>query len=161
MGFVDSVKTCYGKYATFSGRAPRSEYWWFSLASILCAMLISAIFSLLGYLIMGDSGGLNIFGDFIVGLIGLVLFAIFNFLPMLSVTVRRLHDTGRSGWWCLIVLLPFGIQIIAFLSLLFGIYILFSILTIVSYLYPIFGIWFLVLMLLDSDDENRYGLPVY
>ena len=133
MGFVDSVKTCYGKYATFSGRAPRSEYWWFVLASWLFGILVFAIFTLAGYLVMGDSGGLGIIGGGIAGPIGLILFYIFNFLPMLSVAVRRLHDTGRSGFWYFIVLVPFGIG----------------------------AIWFLVLMLLDSDDENQYGLPVY
>ena len=131
MTFIESIKSCYGKYATFSGRATRSEYWWFSLASMLCATLTFAVFSLLGYLIIGDNVGLSIFAGVIAGLIGLVLFVIFNFLPMLSVTVRRLHDTGRSGFWYFIVLTVIG------------------------------AIWFLVLMLLDSDDENQYGLPVY
>jgi uncharacterized membrane protein YhaH (DUF805 family) len=78
--FGEAVSTCFTKYFTFSGRASRSEYWFFAL---------------LGFII-GLIPGLN--------LLGLVLF-----IPSLAVTVRRLHDTDRSGWWLvgpLLVLLP-------------------------------------------------------
>ena len=78
MTFGQSIKTCFSKYVTFSGRATRSEYWWFAL---LC---------------------------FIVGMIPLVNFlGILLFLPALAVSVRRLHDAGKSGLNLLWVLIPF------------------------------------------------------
>lgn len=69
VGFTDALRICFKKYATFTGRARRSEFWWFYLWFL--------IFSL-----------------FTCGL-ALIVFLI----PLASVTVRRLHDTGRSGWW--------------------------------------------------------------
>lgn len=125
MTFTDSIKSCLGKYTTFSGRAPRSEYWWFILFSILILPIITAVFSLIGYVFGGAEGML------IAGGIGYGLCALMLFLPSLSVMVRRLHDTNHSGWWYFINLIPFG------------------------------SIYFLILMLTDSDDENQYGLPVY
>ena len=87
MGFSEAVRTCFSKYATFVGRAPRSEYWFFWLFSLLA--------SVVGGMIDGAVGTLGIIGL----LIELVLF-----LPSLAVSVRRLHDIDRTGWW---ILLPF------------------------------------------------------
>jgi len=83
MTFSNAIATCFSKYATFEGVAARSEYWWFVLFTFL-AYLVSALISPTLYLI-----------------VVLVLF-----LPTLAVTVRRLHDTDRSGWWILISLIP-------------------------------------------------------
>ena len=69
VGFVDALKICFSKYADFSGRARRSEFWYFYLWNFLIII-------------------------FTCGIGALVLF-----LPFIAVTVRRLHDTGRSGWW--------------------------------------------------------------
>ena len=69
MEFGEAIKVCFNKFVDFKGRARRSEYWWFYLFSQLVAM-------------------------FTCGLGSLVCL-----LPMLAVTVRRLHDTGRSAWW--------------------------------------------------------------
>lgn len=78
MGFLESIKTCFGKYATFSGRARRSEFWWFALL------------------------------NFILGCIPVIniIWALVVFIPTIAVGVRRLHDTGRSGWWYLLCLIP-------------------------------------------------------
>lgn len=78
------------KYAVFSGRARRKEYWMFTLIYILIAIV-------LGFL-DGMLGGAGILG---------ILLAIGLFVPSLAVTVRRLHDTDRSGWWVLIAFVPF------------------------------------------------------
>lgn len=72
------------KYAEFSGRARRKEFWMF----ILINVIISAVLSLLG-------------ADFLGGLYSLAVL-----IPSLAVGARRLHDTGRSGWWQLIYLVP-------------------------------------------------------
>ena len=91
------------KYATFSGRAPRKEYWMYTLVyliiGIIAAIIDAFVFGL-------AEGSLGIFG-LIVGLVHL--------LPSISVGVRRLHDINRSGWWYLIIFLP----IIGFLLLLY------------------------------------------
>ncbi|MEX0733596.1 MAG: DUF805 domain-containing protein [Steroidobacteraceae bacterium] len=83
------------KYATFSGRAPRAEYWYFILFYFLILIGLSIIDSALG-LYSGMYG---------IGPLG-ALFALSMFIPSLAVGVRRLHDIGRSGWWLLIGLIP-------------------------------------------------------
>lgn len=105
------------KYADFEGRARRKEYWMFILFNILISFAIGIIGALLG-----KSGGI-----ISVSLSG--LYSLFIFIPSIAVTVRRLHDTNRSGWWILIGLIPF-----------FGAIILF------------------IFMILDSDpNANAYG----
>jgi len=70
------------KYATFSGRAPRAEYWWYYLATVIVGIPIGFLDRVLGT------------GQLFAGIFDLALL-----LPWLSVSVRRLHDTDRSGWW--------------------------------------------------------------
>jgi uncharacterized membrane protein YhaH (DUF805 family) len=89
MSFADSVRTCLTlKYMDFSGRARRSEYWWFFLFNILLSIVVNVIASAIHL-------------GFLTYLVSLALL-----LPGLSVAVRRLHDTGKSGWWLLIGLIP-------------------------------------------------------
>ena len=92
------------KYADFSGRARRKEYWMFALFH---AIIIGAL-ALLGAIIgaaAGNSGGAALAGIFTGAY---VLYCLALAIPSLAVTVRRLHDTGRSGWWWLISFVPFG-----------------------------------------------------
>lgn len=110
MGFADAIRTCLGKYATFSGRASRSEYWWFYLFIVLVfAVLIILDMTILGY---DPEDPLDYPVLFFIGLLAL-------FLPMLSAAIRRLHDTDRSGWWYLITFIPVigGIVLLVFLIL--------------------------------------------
>jgi uncharacterized membrane protein YhaH (DUF805 family) len=97
MKFKEAVETCVKhKYATFSGRASRSEFWWFML------------FLTIGYLVLG---GIAIAGiDFQNGEPGtltfifgglLAIFLIAMFIPVLATTIRRFHDRNMSGWWYL------------------------------------------------------------
>lgn len=95
MTFQDAIKTCFSKYAEFKGTASRAEYWWFSLFIVLgtlAANIVSQRF-----------GG---------------LFSLIVLLPSLAAATRRLHDTDRSGWWQLIVLVPIvgWIMLIVFLA---------------------------------------------
>ena len=83
------------KYAVFDGRARRKEYWMFLLINILVSLVLIAIDNLIGTFISQAGFGL---------LQGLYSLAIL--IPSLAVTVRRLHDTGRTGWWVLISLVP-------------------------------------------------------
>ncbi|MGY4907191.1 DUF805 domain-containing protein [Streptomyces sp. 900116325] len=88
MSFTDAVRSCLmSKYATFSGRARRSEYWWFSVLYAVGMLL------LVGISIAIEEPLLNVL------LVALIV-------PMLAVSVRRLHDTGKSGWRMLIALIP-------------------------------------------------------
>jgi uncharacterized membrane protein YhaH (DUF805 family) len=87
MEFFEAVKTCFRKYADFTGRATRSEYWWFQLFLILAAMVAGVI----------------------AGAVWQPLALIYHLaviLPNLAVGVRRLHDIDRSGWMLLIALVP-------------------------------------------------------
>jgi uncharacterized membrane protein YhaH (DUF805 family) len=95
MSFQDAVRTCLQKYADFSGRARRSELWFFVLFNVLVNIVASIIDSVLGTR--------NSYGS---GLIA-TLASLALLLPNLAVGARRLHDTGRSAWWLLIGLVPF------------------------------------------------------
>jgi uncharacterized membrane protein YhaH (DUF805 family) len=90
MTFQESVRAGFIKYADFSGRASRSEYWWFVLFLIGGGLLMSIVSNLLS-----------------------LLFTIATVVPAIAAATRRLHDTGRSGWWQLVCLVPFvGLVII-------------------------------------------------
>lgn len=95
MGFVEAVQSCFRQYVGFSGRARRSEYWWFFLFTILVSMVASVLDSIFGT--MSDTTN--------VGVIGTIA-SLALLLPSIAVAIRRLHDTSRSGWWILIGLIP-------------------------------------------------------
>ena len=96
------------KYAVFSGRARRKEYWMFLLINVLISVVLIAIDGLIGTFSPQTGFGL---------LQGLYSLAVL--IPSIAVTVRRLHDTGRSGWWILIALIPFigAIVLLIFMAL--------------------------------------------
>ena len=83
------------RYADFSGRSRRSEYWYFQLFSTIALILTLLIASLI--VSVTESG---------VGMLLVAIYAIGVLIPSLSVTIRRLHDTGRSGWWLLAGMIP-------------------------------------------------------
>lgn len=95
----------YRRYFEFSGRSRRKEYWMFALFGFLVNVAITVLFGRTAYTTMGWSVGINTqlngVGDAISG-----LFALVNFIPSLSVWVRRLHDIDRSAWWILLIFLP-------------------------------------------------------
>lgn len=102
--FKEAVKICWSKYADFTGRARRSEYWWFCLFTLLVMLLplIGLIVSAVGVGVSVDdyssfSGGWFI--ALVFSFIILMIIALVFLVPSLAVTTRRLHDTGRSGWW--------------------------------------------------------------
>jgi uncharacterized membrane protein YhaH (DUF805 family) len=106
------------KYAVFDGRARRKEYWFFVLFNILISMALTLIDRLTGN--VDPETGIGILGG---------LYAIGVMIPGMAVSVRRLHDTGRNGWWLLITFIPVAGALL-----------------------------FLYFMLLDSNPEgNEYG----
>ena len=90
-----AVKTCFKKYATFNGRASRSEYWFFYLFNCIISLLLFG----LAVAINQEDVSLIFLGLYFV-------YSLVVFLPSLAVTVRRLHDIGKSGWLYLIVFIP-------------------------------------------------------
>ncbi|GMQ91928.1 MAG: hypothetical protein BMS9Abin11_1243 [Gammaproteobacteria bacterium] len=95
--YLDVLK----KYAVFDGRAQRTEYWMFFLFNIIISIILTVIENAIGLPLV---------------LSGLYFLAIL--LPSIGVAIRRLHDTGRSGWWLLIALIPFvGIVLLIFMVL--------------------------------------------
>ncbi|BCW68999.1 DUF805 domain-containing protein [Arthrobacter sp. NicSoilB8] len=96
------------KYATFSGRASRSEYWWWALVSGLVSLVLNAC-----TLVAGSAGatlrpdGTSVPGPgYVVGLILSVIISLAIIVPSLALSVRRLHDTNMSGWMYLLILIP-------------------------------------------------------
>jgi uncharacterized membrane protein YhaH (DUF805 family) len=107
------------KYATFSGRARRSEYWWWYLFVTIVFVVAGILDRAVGFTYSDTTVG----GGWIATIAGIVFL-----IPNLAVAVRRLHDTGRTGWWLLIGLVP----VIGFFVLLY-------------------------FFVLDSENDNQYG----
>ncbi|MES2575502.1 MAG: DUF805 domain-containing protein [Bacteroidota bacterium] len=98
-------KVVFENYANFSGRARRSEYWYYALASGIISIVLAIIDNVLGLT----------FGAGETGIIG-SLYSLLVFLPGLAVMVRRLHDVGKSGWFLLIAFTVIGIFWLIYLS---------------------------------------------
>ena len=122
MTFKQSIQTCFSKYITFSGRASRSEYWWFFLFGVLgsgvAGLLDGALFgtATLETEVTDNSAGFTAANDGPIG----VLFSLAILLPSLSAGWRRMHDTGRSGFYLFYPLLVM-IGIGTFLAIFGGI----------------------------------------
>ncbi|MCE2573048.1 DUF805 domain-containing protein [Motilimonas eburnea] len=116
---MEWYKLCWAKYATFEGRARRSEYWYFTLFNIIAMFVLGAVGGILDAIL----GTMGIISTALIAIYGLAAF-----IPAISVMVRRLHDTGRSGWWFWIGLVP-----------------------------AVGGIILLIFMIMDSQDANNFG----
>lgn len=137
MSFGEALKTCFKKYATFSGRARRSEFWWFSVLGWILSLASYGVIwwkmakldevqaqvaevmfdeekmaALTAQAESFDSTFYLLIG--VIGVIGLLLL-----LPSLGVAVRRLHDTGKSGWWLLAMIIPIVNFVIAIILLIY------------------------------------------
>ena len=132
MGFLKAVISGFSKFNDFSGRSSRSEFWYFFLFIFIFNLLVSAL------------DDINFFLSILVNLIFLFLL-----LPYLAVSTRRLHDSGLSGWWNLIQILP-PIPVLIFINLNQG------------WLALIFiFLWFVATAVIWSrkgdEKENKYG----
>lgn len=92
MNFQESISVCFSKYATFSGRAGRPEFWWFFLFQLLVGIATQALLP-----------------TPLPDLVSLLLLC-----PSLAVGARRLHDIGRTGWWQLLLLTGIGLLVLIF-----------------------------------------------
>jgi uncharacterized membrane protein YhaH (DUF805 family) len=120
-------KVVFENYANIKGRARRSEYWYFFLATFILGIISSIIDSILGFKVEEVRFGAfqnSLQNGYISSLLNLLLL-----IPSITVSVRRLHDVGKSGWYLLLFFLPI-----------------------------IGWIWLLVLHCTDSDEgQNKYG----
>ena len=91
MNFGQAISSCLSRYATFTGRASRPEFWWFFLFQILISLAAGML------------------GDVVSGLVSVGLL-----LPALAVGTRRLHDIGKSGWWQLLLLTGIGLLLLIY-----------------------------------------------
>ena len=95
--YLDVLKN----YAVFQGRARRSEFWYFTLFHFIAIVVLSVIDGMLGIALLSS------------------IYVLATLIPSLAVAVRRFHDTGRSGWWVLIALIPFVGSIISLVLMCF------------------------------------------
>jgi uncharacterized membrane protein YhaH (DUF805 family) len=114
IGFVPAVKRAFQKYATFSGRASRSEFWWWFLANAIIGMILYLLFLALAFS-SGRPG--EIAGIAWVPMVLLIIYSLAVIVPNIAVTVRRLHDAGFSGWFYLFSVVGLGIVVIILCAL--------------------------------------------
>lgn len=178
MGFVEAVKTCLRKYFNVKGRARRSEYWWYILFMVIVTLLASFLFPVL---LTGIGSAIDM-DFFMVFMVLIMLLTIVVMIPAYTAMTRRLHDTGRSGWWVaaqllctLVYSVCYSIIMLPFLEKLSSVHdplALSSILTGAMQAHPvaatlmsfcgmgsfILGIVTFIFTLLDSKwGENKYG----
>jgi uncharacterized membrane protein YhaH (DUF805 family) len=105
MDFFQAIGSSLSKYATFSGRACRSEYWFFRLF----LFIINFVGGMLDKTVLQDYSYAYTIGHHVqhAGLLSMILMVVF-FLPSMAVDFRRLHDVDRSAWWLLIALTLIG-----------------------------------------------------
>jgi len=101
MNMATAVRTVLGKYVTFTGRASRPEYWWWILAMVLLFIILGLVDGALLAPVMGFEAFAPEAGQplSMIASLGILL-------PSVAVSVRRLHDTDRTGWWLLLGLIP-------------------------------------------------------
>jgi len=96
--FVDTIKN---RYAKFDGRARRSEFWYFTLFYLILSIILGSIDTFVINPMLGVDPTRVAQGGFLQMIVALGLL-----IPSIAIAVRRLHDTGKSGWWLLIALIP-------------------------------------------------------
>lgn len=94
MSFTESIRTCLQKYIVISGRAQRSEYWWWVLFTVIAQFVLGLL-----------DGAIFGFGEEAPAILN-PLFGLATFLPSLCAGGRRLHDRDMSAWWLLLILVP-------------------------------------------------------
>jgi uncharacterized membrane protein YhaH (DUF805 family) len=112
MSFGQAIRTCIDKFATFDGRATRSEFWWWYLFTVLVSMVGYIPLLVFGIIAASSSSGSTVSG--VMGIITVILWIVWIIvvfallIPTFAVGCRRLHDRGQSGWLQLLVLVPCG-----------------------------------------------------
>ena len=146
---VDWAKRPLEKYADFTGRASRPEYWWYVLALCIGYLVLHIVESIVGldhmFLTYGPLTLLLMLGTLV---------------PSIAAGVRRLHDTNRSGWWLLIALVPYGLVAIVGLMAAAGggLFALMAMMGLIGFVALAGAVVLLVFMVLPgTPGDNRYG----
>lgn len=118
--FGEAVVRALRQFTRFSGRASVAEYWWFALFVVLLWGALYFMASIVGS--AGSSGGVGqAIGALLLGMSLVVLVVVIALIvPVVAITVRRLHDTGRTGWWALLLPVPLLAVLVYFFCLLPG-----------------------------------------
>lgn len=115
MGFIEAVKKVFSHYADFSGRARRSEYWYFCLFNMLVSIVLQTVGAIIAGLFagVGIASGASSDTATVMGSMGNLavsglasLYSLAVLVPSIAVAVRRLHDIGKSGWYYLFSFIP-------------------------------------------------------
>ncbi len=106
VSFGEAIKRAFSQYCCFSGRASRSEYWWFVLFTILVNIFLNIVSA--AFTVGGTAGGglVGMVAGSTVGLVLQLLWSLAILLPQLGLAWRRMHDTGKGGGWYFINLIP-------------------------------------------------------
>ena len=149
MTFIDSVKTCFKKILDIQGRASRSEYWWF----VLFVALVPTIVMFFLFFVVVLLGGENLAdsNSFVI----LILLISFGpaVVALTTVSVRRLHDLNKSGWY---VAIYYALDLIAILPVISP-----TLSNILLWLSSGFYIYLTVIfMFKGSNKKNKYGSPI-
>lgn len=161
MSFTEALRVCFRKYFDFSGRGSRPEYWWFTLFVVVGSVATTVLDGVL----FGFDADLSDFAKTPFGSV----FALGTAIPSVSATVRRLHDTGRSGWAILLSGIPLlAVTILAIIylaeeealldasgSLPFGTLLLVLLVFVVALVTLAVTIWWLTRP--SDPGPNRYG----
>ena len=149
MNFFDSVISAFKNYVNFSGRATRSEFWWFFLFCILLYMLtfslsVEEFNSALSNSELQNGNPAQLVGLFIQSWFGVAFLV--TFIPSITIAVRRFHDLNMSGWWYV------GLQIAPSLLQSIFIFILISLMALFLFVY---------FMAQEGGEDNRFGPNPY
>ena len=96
VSFPNAIKFGFQRYFDFSGRSTRAEYWWWFLFGFIASTILTIVDNIAGTTITPTTGIIS------------TLFSLVIIIPYIAVTVRRLHDINRSGWWVFLGAVPFG-----------------------------------------------------
>ena len=157
VSFPQAVSLGFKNYFKFSGRATRAEYWWWILFTVLSAIGLAVVDTI--------TGTMGMFGD--AGFLGF-LFELATILPTFALSVRRLHDINRTGWWLLLVSGCFPVAAIGGVILLVSFFLLDNllILSVVGFamvigfgMLGVSGVIVLIVWAIKKGDDglNRYG----
>ena len=129
------------RYAQFSGRSRRKEYWMFILFVIIASVLIAIVESILGLdKMLETTGPIS------------AMFSLGTLIPYIAVAVRRLHDTNRSGWWLLLPLIPYALVVGGVVTMNMALAVIGGIAAFAA------GVTVLVFLCLGgTDGPNRFG----
>ena len=117
MTFVEAVKTCLRKYCDFSGRARRSEYWWFVLFNLLASLAVTFLLSMLASALQLATGSNLATVPIVGGLIVWLLLAV----PQCAVLARRMHDTGRGTGWAIVFAVSIVVYYLSYFCLMWAV----------------------------------------